>query len=383
MRRPPPPKHRVPPPPPKGAIPRMPAPPPPPSLRPPAGSGALLVSTKSKQQVLDAALALRHEQAEAIVQYYGEDQETNAELDEITAAVVAELEQLRLATETRRSSIVPDVEIELIGSLRALLEKLFSPKRRNFIERKIRDIQRRITQLFFDSELYALLAAEGGVVDAAEWAEQALYYAVKTHEAKILEELARMPVADDAVRKRALDRWHGITRQLRTDFLSRTTPELERLLEIYREVLADFFYDDFAKGIGELCWKVVKESRVAEGHELGYKIDESKFPAFRAAFDKHFLERLVFHVQEPVTKAATESDRFRDATARFVADPRIHSDICGVVNDAVYDYLHGEGFLDLPTDWRHVLHRSFNREGLRPLELPRDRGDGEESRSAR
>lgn len=333
-------------------------PPPPPSERP-APTGGFLVSTRAKVDAATAALSLRDEQVKATVQYYGADQRTNQELDAITAAVVAELRALRLAGADGRASVIPDVEIELIQSLRVLLEKLFSPKRRNFIERKIRDIQRRITQLFFDSELYARLAADAGEVPAASWPEQALYYAVKRHEAQIVEELRAIPVESEEVRARALDRLNGFTRQLCTDFLSATTPELERLLGIYREALADFFYDDFQRSLGELCWEVVKESRVAEGHQLGYKIESDKFPAFRAAFDKHFLEKLVFHVQEPISKKASESaDEFRDATLRFVQDPRIHSEICGAINDAVYDYLHGEGFLDLPSDWRRLLQRS-------------------------
>lgn len=336
----------------------MPAPPPKPSTPPPApDAGALLVSTRGKLQVASAALALRQEQVAATVRYYGEDQQTNAELDAITAAVIAELRELQLVGEERRDAIVPDVEIELIQSLRELLEKLFSPKRRNFVERKIRDIQRRITQLFFNSELYYQLALDSGRVESAEWPEQALYYAVKIHEQTILDELSTMPMKDETVRERALDTWHAYTRRLRTDFLSRTTPELERLLGIYRDVLADFFFDGFGKGLGEFCWKVVKESRVARDHELGYKIKADRFPAFREAFDKHFLESLVFHVQEPITKRATEGERLREPTARFVADPQIHTEICAVINDAVYDYLHGEGFLDLPSDWRHLLSR--------------------------
>ena len=104
--------------------------------------------------------------------------------------------------------------------------------------------------------------------------------------------------------------------------------------------------------------QVVRESRVAAGHKLGYKLTEDKFPAFRAAFDKRLLERLVFHVQEPIARRAAESEEgFRDATLRFVSDPRIHTEICSAINDAVYDYLHGEGFLDLPTQWRQALSR--------------------------
>ncbi|HJL14657.1 MAG TPA: hypothetical protein RMH99_03315, partial [Sandaracinaceae bacterium LLY-WYZ-13_1] len=344
--------------PPPGTLPRMPPPPPERRRRRERPAGGILLSTKEKMDVASAAWHLRDEQVQAIVHYYGQDQRTNSELDAITEAVVAELQALRIAGEEARPTDVPDVEIELIGVLRELLEKLFSPKRRNFVERKIRDIQRRITQLFFDSELYARLAAEAGDVPAATWPEQALYYALERHRATIEAELRAMPVESARVRERALDRFHGFTRQLCTDFLSATTPELERLLEIYREVLADFFYEGLGQSLGELCWEVVRESRVAKGHRLGYKIHGDKFPAFRAAFDRHFLEKLVFHVQEPIVRRAGESrEEFRAATLRFVSDPRIHSEICEVIDDAVYDYLHGEGFLDLPDDWRHVLQR--------------------------
>lgn len=339
-------------------LPRMPPPPPLPSKAPPAlFGGPTSGSTRAKLDVAGAALMLRDEQVKAKVLYYGADQRTNAELDKITEAVVAELKALAKAGEDQRKSLVPDVEIELMQTLRALLEKLFSPKRRNFVERKIRDIQRRITQLFFNSELYAKLAKDAGEVPAAAWPEQALYYALKRHEAAFLEELRAIPVENEAVRERAIDRWNGFTRQLCTDFLSRSTPELERLLAIYREVLSEFFFTEFSDRLGELCWKVVKESRIAAGHRLGYKIAEDKFPAFRASFDKHFLEGLVLHVQDPIIKRAAQDNEFRDATLRFVNDPHIHSEICEAINDAVYDYLQGEGFLDLPTDWRRVLQR--------------------------
>ena len=57
--------------------------------------------------------------------------------------------------------------------------------------------------------------------------------------------------------------------------------------------------------------------------------------------------------KERIVQKATESSGFfREATLRFVADPQIHAEICSVINDAFYDYLHEEGFLDLPPDWR-------------------------------
>lgn len=302
------------------------------------------------------ALRLRDEQLKAHVQYYNADLRTNSELDAITAQVVAELKAMTGAQAGARSAA--DVEIELIQSLRDLLEKLFSKKRSGFLARKLEDVQRRISQLFFNSELYARLAADAKDVPAATWPEQALYFAMKRHEEAMLAELASMPVSDPAVRERATERLLAFERQLCTDFLSKTTPELERLLAIYREVLSHFFHEILPRELGELCWEVIRESRVAHGHELGYKITADRFHDFREVFDRKFLEHLVLNVQGPITKMASQSsEQFRDATLRFVQDPRIHSEICAAVNDALYDYLHGEGFLDLPPDWRRLLHR--------------------------
>jgi hypothetical protein len=317
-------------------------------------------STKAKFDIAAAALAVRQEQVAATVRYYGAEQETNAELDKITAQVVAELQALRLAAEDARSSTVPDAEIDLIQNLREALERLFSPQRKNFIERKVRDIQRRISQLFFDSELYAELAAEAGELKAAAWPEQALYFALKRHEATLLGELEALAVEEPSVRARARDRLRAFTKQLCAEFLSRTTPELEALLGLYREVLTQFFVADFSQDLGEMAWAVIKESRVAHGHALGYRLEASRFAAFRAAYDKHFIERLVLYAQGPLVGRAPKLVALerQGAILRFVNDPRIHSAICEVVNDAVYDHLHGEGFLDLPVDWRHKLARS-------------------------
>jgi hypothetical protein len=314
-------------------------------------------STQQKVALTVSALELRDEQVEAKIQFYNADQRTNAELDAITDQIVAELQALK-KTDGPQSKSAPDVEVELIHSLRVLLEKLFSPQRTGFLNRKIQDVQRRITQLFFSSELYAQLSRRSQVVQEATWPEQALYFALKRHEKAIMDELSTMAVADETVRREATDRLSSFTKRLCTDFLSKATPELESLLRIYSEELTRFFYSDFPDGLGEFCWEVIRESRVATGHRLGYKITADKFDAFRTTFDKKLLERLVFHVQEPIAKRAAEGDDdFRDATLRFVANPEIHVQICTAINDAVYDYLHGEGYLDLPEGWQRALSR--------------------------
>jgi hypothetical protein len=351
-------------------------PPPPPPRRPGAPSGAFgtqppgppeepvpLVAPKpapsarttNTQQLIiaaNSALRLRDEQLRARVQYYNSDLQTNAELDAITAQVVAELKQMAQGQASGRPT--QEVEIELIQSLRGLLEKLMSPKRSSFLLKKIEEVQRRITQLFFNSELYVRIQEGSQELPAASWPEQALYFALKRYEDFIESEIESTP-ADAEIRERAKEKLQTFMRGLCTDFLSRTTPELERLLAIYKAVLLHFFQQVLPIELGDFAWEVIRESRVAVGHDLGYKLTADKFDAFREVFDRKFLERLVLNVQEPIVQKASETSGFREATLRFVADPQIHAEICTVINDALYDYLHGEGFLDLPPNWRRLL----------------------------
>ena len=361
----------VPPPPPApGArsIPRMPPPPPPkraaapaaPAPRPPTPSAppGRITSTQALIDAASSAARLRDEQLQARVRYYNHDMETNAELDAITAQVVEELRALgRVAGESKPPARpAADVEIELIQELRTCLEKLFTGTRKKLLTKKIEEVQRRITQLFFNSELYARLAEGSRDVPAASWPEQVLYFALKRQEAAIEAEIDGLPVSDPAVRERAHEALDQYLKHLTTDFLSKTTPELERLLAIYKETLTRFFATTFPAELGDFAWEVIKQSRVAHGTDLGYKITAERFHAFREVFDRKFLEHLVLNVQDPIAKrAAAEAGSFRDATRDFVADPHIHAEICAVINDALYDYLHGEGFLDLPTDWKRLL----------------------------
>jgi hypothetical protein len=374
-----------PPPPPKSPIPKLPPPPVPLSLRkevprpgaqrsdpqrpdpsravppplPRAPVPSLSPSTKEKVSLSMDAHKLRDEQVRAEVRYYGADLETNAELDHITAAVVAELRKLKMV-KTGDATRSADVEIELIHNLRSLLERLFAPDRPAFLKQLIVEAQRRITQLFFHSELYAELAERSGeTIPAASWHEQALYFVLKRHEAELLAELDQVPVVDETVRERARERLTGYIRQLASDFLSRTTPELQALLAIYRDVLTRYFTQTFPESLGELSWEVIRESQVARGHPLGYKITADRFERFRTTFDKKLIERLAFEIQEPVVSAASQGSlQFRDVTLRFVADPHVFSEICAAVADAIYHFLYNEGYLDLPAGFeRRVQER--------------------------
>ncbi len=334
-----------------------------------ASKGSLLspASTKAMIDIAATAKRLRDEQIEAKVVYYGEEQRTNKDLDAITEAVVAELQTLQLAgvrvVIKHEQQPTVDVSIELIGTLRALLEKLFSSRREGFMRRKLEDIQRKITSLFFNSALYNKITTQVRQALSVSYPDQALYIALRSNRDAIIASLKAQRYAEPGVAAEAAARYETIEKDLRMEFLSRTTPELEALLKIYREVLLKFFYEDFKPSLGEFCWQVVKQSRVGEGRQAGYKLGPDMFGRFREVFESHFLERLVLNVQGPIVERSEGMrETFRDETLHFVADPQIFSDICSVVCDAIYDYLYAEGFLDLPTQWRNHLFQDRGHE---------------------
>ncbi|MEI8254521.1 MAG: hypothetical protein WCJ30_02490 [Deltaproteobacteria bacterium] len=306
------------------------------------------------------ALRLRDEQIQAKVIYFGADQRTNSELDAITEQVVAELRALQNVTTKPIAEAAEDrtqLEIELIQSLRTHVEKLFSSRREGFLRRKIELIQRRITTLFFNSELYTRISAGSKETRVFSSPDQAMYYTIRKHKDALVSELKALQYARPEVMSESLNRLNSFESGLRMEVLSRTTPELEKLLAIYCDEIVHFLRS-FRDNMGEFCWEVIRESRAAHGKLFGYKVPTDRFQAFREVFDKKFLERLVEEVQGPVLKKTEEmKDIFREETLRFVADPHIFSEICSVLCDAVYDYLHTEGFLDLPPQWRAHLDR--------------------------
>src|SRR5262249_33261924 len=157
------------------------------------------------------------------------------------------------------------------------------------------------------------------------------------------------------VRQRAHDLYATFVKELRHDYLARTTPELNALVKMLNDVLRDFFTRELPPMVGELAWEVVKEARLAETTRprAGYKLSQPAFPKFRPVFERRFLQRLVPFAADGMLKRTREgAATFRQETIRFVAEPHIFSAVCELVCDAIYDFLHNDGFLDLPGDWR-------------------------------
>lgn len=323
-----------------------------------AARSTVPTTTRGRLEIAAEALRLRDEQLKAQVTYVDPGLETNAELDAITAQVVAELKQLQ--KEARAPAPVLDtrqIETGLIKNLRALLEKLLSPRRERFLALRVQNIQRRITSLFFSTEVLAAPNDDSGVRLVYAHPDDAMLHVIRRHEKAILADLETMRFADPQVKTDAIERLKLFQKQLMSQVLSRSRPDLERLLGIYADLLTRFLLADFPAALGEFAWEVIAESQVAKNSTFSYKLHEKRFSAFRRAFERRFLEHLLASVQQPLAQRleSGEGGDFRPETIRFAADPRIYAEICDVMCSAIYDYLHGEGYLDLPVKWQEHL----------------------------
>jgi hypothetical protein len=311
-------------------------------------------TTRGRIEMADHALRLRDEQLRARVVYVDPNLKTNAELDAITAQVVAELQEMQVAGLKAAGALDPQqMEIELIKGLRELLEKMLSPRREQFLRHKIELIQRRIVQLYYTSEVQGS-PDQQGPRERYNHGGDALTYVLRQLEPQLLSGLQALTYREPKVMQDAIETMRRFTNELVSNVLARSRPDLEKLLVIYRDVLLDFLMRDFNSQLGEFAWEVLRESRAAKGENYTYKIREKDFTAFRHAFERRFLEHLLGAVHAPLSQRMQQLE-LREETVRFAADPRIYADICAVTCNAIYDFLHGEGYLDLPVDWQAHL----------------------------
>jgi len=332
---------------------------------PPPVSQSGTMSTSAKMSLAQIAMALREEQLQAKVVHYKQELETSPELDAVTAQVIADLQMLQRAAGQAAppsTQATPQdraqLEIELIGTLKEQLARMFrTDKLASIVRRKLGEVAKRFARLFFESELHDKIRGGQGELKTMRYPEQALFHVLGRNQDYIARQLDSFEFASPDVKedaKTALDDW---IKELRNDFLGRTTPELNALVRILNEVMTRFFLAELPPLVGELAWEVVREARLAEGKiRAGYKLSSEIFPRFRQAFERRFLQRLVpFVVDEMLKRVQSSEGKFRVETLKFVADPHIYSDVCELVCEAVYDYLYNDGFLDLPPDWRARL----------------------------
>lgn len=329
-------------------------PPPPPKRR--ARRPTIPSDIQGRSKLAEAAKQLRDEQLKAQIVYVAPESETNAELDAITAKVVSELKQLQEAGRSDAQPITPaQVQRGLTEALQTTLEKMLSARREAFVRHKVEQFLRRLVSLYMSAEVrHSESTAFESVYDSPD---AALLAAYRRHHEAIVKDLRAMNYIDPTIANRAIERLTRFQRGLATDVFARTKPELERLLSVFREVLIVFLLRDLRSRLPEFCQKVISLSGVSMRNQHDYKLEKVYFPAFRRVFEDLFLDYLLEGLQAPLSSHIAEGD-WRSETRRFAEDPQLYAELCGVLCNAVYDYLHGEGFLDLPTDWQELLQDS-------------------------
>lgn len=317
------------------------------------------VSEEQEDELADLAMMLREEQVQARIVHYKGDMETNAELDAITAEVVAQLKGLQSRVAADRSpESRASAELEQTRSLVLLLGRVFRDDQISvLLEKVLKDVTKRVTKLFFDSELSEKVTASEGKTRVMHHAEQALFYVYRRYQNRLLAELEGFTYVDPEIKTAALDRFDKDVNELRVAFLSRRSPELKRLLAVINGVALEFFQRGFPPKIDEFARAVVSESGCAKTkNAVGYKVLHESFGPFRQVFERKLMGHLVGYVQQRViAQLQTSEQAFRNETIAFVQSPRLYSDIVSVASDALYEFLCNEGFLDLPIDWRAEL----------------------------
>lgn len=313
------------------------------------------MSPEEKQALTIEALGLLNEQVQARIVHYKGDLETSPELDAITAQVVAQVKALQttaVARTDQRSS--PDqIEAAHVRTLGSLLAKVFpTDGQGSFFTQTVKPIGRRIAKLFFESELHE--RTKGDKEKVIHHAEQGVYYVLNRYKNRLRSELEGFEYVDDEIRTSTLDTLAKIERDLQVAFLSRRSPELNRVMTVYTGVLNDFLQKHLPPRIEQIAKLIVRAARTAQRpNSVTYKIHADAFGDFRTEWERLFMQQMINFCEDELMAKLTQGDeQFRDETIRFFTDPHVFAETCEVLCEVLYDKLCMEGFLDLPMDWR-------------------------------
>ncbi|APR76428.1 Hypothetical protein A7982_01775 [Minicystis rosea] len=318
------------------------------------------VSQAIKDQICEMALGLLEEQVQARIVHYRADLQTNPELDAITAEVVASLKEIQASaghgTAASRDAI-RDAHQKL---LRGHLERVFRPGTPSLlVERRLKEITKKLARLFFQSELHEKTRGADGATKVIQHGEQAIYYLLARYKNRLENELGGFDYADDDVKERAFDLLAQVGKEMQDAFLARRSSELKRIVRVFQEVLVEFFGRHLAAAVPQLSEEVVVQAASFEGRAYSYKIATEAFPRFRTAFERRLMVRLVgWSEDQLIARLADTAGPARPETVLFVTDPRVFSMIVGEISEGLYEFLCNEGFLDLPTDWRQATSQA-------------------------
>lgn len=311
------------------------------------------MSDGQKEALAIQALGLLNEQVQARIVHYKGELETSPELDAITAQVVAQLKamQAAVAGDVGGQKTPEEMEEQLTKTLGVLLPRFFSAQT-NFAARILKPIGKRIAKLFFESELHE--KSKGDKDKVIFHAEQGLYYVLSRYKNRLRAELEGFEFTSPEVRDATLALLAKSERDLQVAFLSRRSPELNRVMTIYTAVLGDFLQKHLPPRLEQMGKVTVRVSKAARRpNSVGYKVLADAFGDFRAEWERLFMQQMVFFCGDELLERLTqEGEAFQEETVKFFTDPHVFSETCEVVCEQLYDFLCLEGFLDLPVDWR-------------------------------
>jgi hypothetical protein len=311
------------------------------------------MSEGDKQDLTLRALGILHEQVEARIIHYKAELETSAELDAVTAQVVKQIRDLQIAASREQQTPKDPALLENahVGMLSKLLSEMFAADP-NYVTRFIQPIGRRLAKLFFENELNVKAADERDKV--IHHVEQGVFYVLKRYHNRLNAELEGFEYASDEVKRATIELLGKMQRDLQVGFLSRRSPELNRVMSTFTEVLVDFFKTHLPPRLEQMARVTIRNAKTAlQPDSVPYKIRPERFQAFRTEWERVLMTQMIHYCgDELIARLQMRADAVREETIDFFTDPHIYSETCGVVCDGLYDRLCMEGFLDLPMDWR-------------------------------
>jgi hypothetical protein len=313
------------------------------------------MSAGQKEAITVQALGLLNEQIQARIVHYRGDLETNAELDAITAQVVAQLKAMQASVGAPSGKQTPEqMEASQVKALAGLLHKVFSSESQ-FTSRILKPLGRRIAKLFFESELHE--KSKGDKEKTIFHAEQGVFYVLQRYKSRLRAELEGFDFSDEEVKNGSLAMLAKIERDLQVAFLSRRSPELNQVMTIFATVLSEFLQKHLPPRLDQIAKLVVRSANTARRpNSVPYKILVDAFGDFRGEWERVFMEQMVNFCGDELIARLTQGEvQFHAETVKFFSDPHVFSESAEVICEELYDFLCLEGFLDLPVNWRVSL----------------------------
>lgn len=316
------------------------------------------MSEGQKEALAIQALGLLNEQVQARIVHYKSELQTSPELDAITAQVVAQLKAMQAAVGTEGGGAAKspeEMEEQQTRTLAQLLPRFFSVQGQ-FATRILKPIGKKVARLFFESELHE--KSKGDKDKVIRHPEQGVFYVLSRYKNRLRAEAEGFEFESPEVRQATLDLLAKTERDLQVAFLSRRSPELNRVMTIYTTVLGDFLQKYLPPRLEQMGKVTIRVSKAARRPgSVGYKVSSEAFADFRAEWERLFMQQMVFFCGDELLERLTQgNEAFQEETVKFFTDPHVFSETCAVVCEQLYDFLCLEGFLDLPVDWRVSLN---------------------------